>query len=1066
MNLMAPKSERQLKTILSEQIGTFYFSIDLDAQSSQSFWVSVGRNPCVDVVVNDELIIKELNNELESRRVFSLSKEDDHVDSSNYQQLKRYTQANDDEKKEHYGRGKFLRDQEEAFRIIEHHYFHRFCQSIDTEDHNFNDTIMLDYCENLVDKEWICFCGESFNSRFWSEGKFYEHLMIHATESYQCPLCLDHFSTDFDQHREHLEQIDRIETGSDVMNYLLQDSYLMLKRWCDNFFKFTIHRQLIFHHQNGLQCDRCRMCGLNKQFYGLVPAPKFPLTNEDDEKDSLMKIIDHQCKHLVYYRYVCLICYNKYDRKNRKDLYEEMKQIRFQTYDECVILDEIEEFELNYLTFPCKELIEKHIEKRHRSTFNNLDDETIIFKRWMNIGIFESNLQKSYSEFYKFNEEKRIYRKVDIQNILMIESETERMEVSIDWEQLEAFLGDMIENNPNEDEEINVDDNQKESVDGSTMSIDERIEKFFEENYDSFETIFSKFENLMIDRLMQMFRKIQTGIKQSDDKQKLLLLQVIIHNSILIANNLQKYREEIFSDESLASTDQEERNSTIFSDYHLPHDAGKILQQLWVFLRKKFSQILLRFAMTVEEFRRSLFEHTLRPVEEIYIEMNSSAEESFPQSIEIDCDDENEIDELEQNEIKFSQFFTDDKTDLNEENHSDSGISLSSNSSPINIDLLKAQDIDSYKNELSPCNRILMEKYFNPQTLQFEIERVIKNEINRQPQLINDLQHSEECSDLKQRKANELKIDSIDNLLESNDGDKLKFSSNNSNVNSSEYSQSDDIVCEEEPKPIVSSTMDAIERFLQKNVWHDNLIDRELDKECELDVAYILDFKSPQNYLPKELCNFSDHYDVNRTYGNSDIFSNKSFPLFDSQFDMTKIEQSRRSDTSSTSSTRSDIGNLYLNDISQDQLNSIFDPETSLLLSSLQQLQEGEKKYPNTIHHYPNHNQHDGGEKCSFLSSTSSSVSPSATSFCSSVVNKLKTNFPTLKNFDDQKRSESFKIFSIIDPPQTIEQITSEENLIKKMSKPKILQFEEMSKTNKIQKFIENVVVKPTGLSK
>ncbi|KAF7493729.1 hypothetical protein SSS_03788 [Sarcoptes scabiei] len=107
---------------------------------------------------------------------------------------------------------------------------------IDTEDHNFNDTIMLDYCENLVDKEWICFCGESFNSRFWSEGKFYEHLMIHATESYQCPLCLDHFSTDFDQHREHLEQIDRIETGSDVMNYLLQDSYLMLKRWCDNFF--------------------------------------------------------------------------------------------------------------------------------------------------------------------------------------------------------------------------------------------------------------------------------------------------------------------------------------------------------------------------------------------------------------------------------------------------------------------------------------------------------------------------------------------------------------------------------------------------------------------------------------------------------------------------------------------------------------------------------------------------------------------------------------------------------------------------------------------------------------
>ena len=58
---------------------------------------------------------------------------------------------------------------------------------------------------------------------------------------------------------------------------------------------------------------------------------------------------------------------------------------------------------------------------------------------------------------------------------------------------------------------------------------------------------------------------------------------------------------------------------------------------------------------------------------------------------------------------------------------------------------------------------------------------------------------------------------------------------------------------------------------------------------------------------------------------------------------------SSSSTTTASSSTRSDIGSCYLQDISPDQINSVFDPETSLALCCLRQLKEGESISHNNL---------------------------------------------------------------------------------------------------------------------
>ncbi|KAH7644651.1 hypothetical protein HUG17_0189 [Dermatophagoides farinae] len=130
-------------------------------------------------------------------------------------------------------------------------------------------------------------------------------------------------------------------------------------------------------------------------------------------------IFDHQCKHLCYYRYVCTYCLQKYQQstsqRKRNSNFNETNDLLMKTYRKCQLLDDINDYGQMFLSFISATTVRNHIEQKHTTA----EFKNVTFKRWMSVDSLEYQLRKCYSHFgWNFDGELDSYEHEDIRRIL------------------------------------------------------------------------------------------------------------------------------------------------------------------------------------------------------------------------------------------------------------------------------------------------------------------------------------------------------------------------------------------------------------------------------------------------------------------------------------------------------------------------------------------------------------------------------------------------------------------------------------------------------------------------
>lgn len=310
--------------------------------------------------------------------------------------------------------------------IMIHHYKHRFCLESD-QFHSTNENLIIDHIQNIIGMNYYCFCGENFAQQ--SKSLFYQHLWEHGGQIYRCKKCTKYLDT-MDEYERHLINEHRFNKKSDskLIGLILLDAYKKIKRWVNEFYTFAIERQALFFDDYPNHQQYCSMCQVYRINFGLLM--KTIASFDPIETTSLngMRMLDHQCKHMAYYRYVCLICLNKYNLTkmaknsscdNIKNLYGNFPCT---DYDDCLVLDEINKYSDIFLTLPNKHFFHQHIIQYHEEEFDYFDNKQILFKRWMKVDLFEQQISQTYGpEFWKFDDELFYYTKFDIEKLLNTE---------------------------------------------------------------------------------------------------------------------------------------------------------------------------------------------------------------------------------------------------------------------------------------------------------------------------------------------------------------------------------------------------------------------------------------------------------------------------------------------------------------------------------------------------------------------------------------------------------------------------------------------------------------------
>ncbi|KAH9425303.1 hypothetical protein DERP_005906, partial [Dermatophagoides pteronyssinus] len=314
---------------------------------------------------------------------------------------------------------------EECQQIIRHHYMHRFCRSLNEQDQTRYSEINLQFLNNLLGQDIVCFCGRQFPHR--NRQPFYQHLVIeHGTQYYQCTLCPGKFFQTFDDWLEHLKRDDGLATTSseneEILRYLENDKIQKLRLWVDEFYRQTISMQLLFI--DGYPYKWCTMCTIYQHHLAIVPhIQQLPLhpnkpPHSLDFNSEFEKRFDHQCKHLCYYRYVCTDCLQKYQSTTSQHPDDETNDLlSMKTYENCQLLSDINHYQQMFLSLISATTIRQHFQLKHSSSSCKLS--TVSFKRWMSVDSLEYQLRKCYGHYgWNFDGERESYEFNDIRHLL------------------------------------------------------------------------------------------------------------------------------------------------------------------------------------------------------------------------------------------------------------------------------------------------------------------------------------------------------------------------------------------------------------------------------------------------------------------------------------------------------------------------------------------------------------------------------------------------------------------------------------------------------------------------
>lgn len=311
------------------------------------------------------------------------------------------------------------KDDSEDKTIMIHHYKHRFCNKFDGL-YSINENLIIDHLDNITEINYYCFCGQNFSCN--SKKSFYKHLWKHGAKLYRCQKCHQNIDS-IAEYESHLINVHQNKNLIAIKSILF-DLYKMIKYWVDEYYTFIIERQPLFY--SSFQ-SYCKMCQIYKKNYGLLMKNIQFNFSKDDTARTGPQMLDHQCKHLAYYRYVCLLCLHNYNltKEYYKSLHknQSIDNIQCTNYKNCLLVDDIDQYSSMYLTLPSKEFFTGHINDYHAINFSRFNIQEIIFKRWMNIEIFEREIRQLYSDIWNFDNEMPCYTKLDIINLLINETE-------------------------------------------------------------------------------------------------------------------------------------------------------------------------------------------------------------------------------------------------------------------------------------------------------------------------------------------------------------------------------------------------------------------------------------------------------------------------------------------------------------------------------------------------------------------------------------------------------------------------------------------------------------------